>query len=167
MRVRPRDACHKAFRFWITLTSLSLQTIGARKTKLSSTWRGLFFRLSWRNAKNFPFLMSRGLSQYFANMTNYSQRLDLTVNGPAKQFLKRKFQEWYAREIAKQVDSNDVNNKLSVMKPIHARWLVGLYDHLRNKPEVIRKGLEMAEIVEAVTKELEPEDPFEDLVADH
>ena len=99
--------------------------------------------------------------------------LDLTVNGPAKQFLKGKFQEWYASEIAKQVDkgidvySIDVNTKLSVMKPIHAHWLVGLYDHLRNKPEVIRKGFEMAGIVEAVTKELVPEDPFEDLVADH
>ena len=53
------------------------------------------------------------------------------------------------------------------MKPIHAPWLVGLYDHLRNKPEVIRKGFEMAGIAEAVTKELEPEDPFEDLVTDH
>ena len=31
-----------------------------------------------------------------ANMTNYFQPLDLTVNGPAKQFLKGKFQEWYA-----------------------------------------------------------------------
>ena len=61
----------------------------------------------------------------------------------------------------------DVNTKLSVMKPIHARWLVGLYDHLQNKPEVIRKGFEMAGIVEAVTRELEPEDPFEDLVADY
>ena len=106
-------------------------------------------------------------------MTNYFEPLDLTVNGPAKQFLKGKFQEWYAREIAKQVDKGidvyaiDVNTKVSVMKPIHTRWLVGLYDHLRNKPEVIRKGFEMAGIVEAVTKELEPEDPFEDLVADH
>ena len=35
-----------------------------------------------------------------ANMTNYFQPLDLTVDGPAKQFL------WYAREIAKQVDKD-------------------------------------------------------------
>ena len=104
-----------------------------------------------------------------ASMTNYFQPLVLTVNGPAKQFLKGEFQEWYVREIAKQVDegidvySSDVNAKLSVMKAIHTRRLVGLYDHLRDKPEVIRKGFEMAGIVEAVTKEVEPEDPFEDL----
>ena len=36
-----------------------------------------------------------------ANMTNYFQPLVLTVNGPAKQFLKGEFQEWYVREIAK------------------------------------------------------------------
>ena len=46
------------------------------------------------------------------------------------------------------------------MKPIHARWLVGLNDYLRNKPDVTRKVFKMAEKVEAVTKGLEPEDPF-------
>ena len=51
------------------------------------------------------------------------------------------------------------------MKSIHARWLVGLDDHLRNKR--IRKGLGMVQIMEAVTKGLELEDPFKDLVADH
>lgn len=56
---------------------------------------------------------------------------------------------------------------LSFMKPIHAHWFVGLYDYLRNKPDVVRKGFEMAGIVEAVTKVLEPEDTFEDLASDH
>ena len=37
------------------------------------------------------------------------------------------------------------------------------YDHIRNKPDMITKGFEMAGIVEAINKELEPEDPFEDL----
>ena len=45
--------------------------------------------------------------------------------------------------------------------------LVGLYGHLRNKPDVTRKGFKMSGKVEAVTKELEPEDPFPDLVTDH
>ena len=48
------------------------------------------------------------------------------------------------------------------MKPIHARWLVVLYDNLRNKPDVIRKGFEIAGIVEAVTRR-----SYADLVADH
>ena len=45
--------------------------------------------------------------------------------------------------------------------------VVGFYDHPRNKPDVIRKGFEISGIVEAVTKELEPEDPFVDQVPDH
>ena len=47
-----------------------------------------------------------------ANMTNYFQSLKLTVNGPAKQFLKGKFQEWYATEIAKQVDKGVETNQM-------------------------------------------------------
>ena len=39
-----------------------------------------------------------------------------------------------------------------------------LYDHIRNKPDMITKDFEMAGIVETINKELEPEDPFEDLV---
>ena len=53
-----------------------------------------------------------------------------------------------------------VSTELSVMKPIHARWLVGLNDYLWNKPDVTTKVFKMAGKVEAVTKGLEPEDPF-------
>ena len=51
--------------------------------------------------------------------------------------------------------------KLSVIKPIHARWLLGLYDHLCQ--DAIIKGFEMAGIKYALSIELPPEDPFEDL----
>ena len=37
----------------------------------------------------------------------------------------------------------------------------------RNKPDMIRKDLEMTGIVKAVTKKLEPEDPFQILVVDY
>ena len=67
-------------------------------------------------------------------MTNYFQPLDLTVNGPGKQFLKTKFEELYARHIEAQLNrgvdiySVDVLRKLSTMKLVHAKWLIGLYD---------------------------------------
>ena len=38
-----------------------------------------------------------------ANMTNHFQRLELTVNGVAKTFLKVKFRNWYANEVTKQL----------------------------------------------------------------
>ena len=103
------------------------------------------------------------------NMTDHFQPLDVNVNGHAKEFLKRKFECWYAEQVTDQIDSGssvyDVNVplKLSIIKPIHARWLLGLYDHLRNSSETIIKGFEMAGIKDALAIELPSEDPFADL----
>ena len=45
-------------------------------------------------------------------------------------FLKEKFERWYAKEITAQLARNvyeiKVNTKLSVIKPIHARWVISL-----------------------------------------
>ena len=52
------------------------------------------------------------------------------------------------------------------MKPIHARWLIGLYDYLRNNSDSHKKGFKLAGIDEALDAEfeIEPEDPFHDLL---
>ena len=103
------------------------------------------------------------------NMTHYFQPLDLTVSAVAKHFLKDKFELWYANEVKKQLDEGtevyeiDIPLKLSILKPIHRRWLLGLYDHLRNNKEIIINGFENDGITEAVTQELPDEDPFADL----
>ena len=39
-----------------------------------------------------------------ANKTDCLQPLDISVNKPAKTFLKGKLEEWYATEIAKQLE---------------------------------------------------------------
>ena len=81
-----------------------------------------------------------------ANMTKYFQPLDLTVNGVSKTFLKQKFGDWYASEVTKQFNSGSeiysIEDKLQLsnLKLIHAQWLISLYDHLRNKPDLIKKG---------------------------
>ena len=103
------------------------------------------------------------------NMTHYFQHLDLTVIAVAKHFLKVKFELWYAKEVKKQLDEGtkvceiNIPLKLSILKPIHERWLLGLYDHLWNNKEIIIKGFEGAGITEAVTQELPDEDLFIDL----
>ena len=54
--------------------------------------------------------------------------------------------------------------KLSVLKHIPANWVIGLYDYLRNSPDkIVKVFFEEAEISEALSIELEPEDPFFDL----
>ena len=37
--------------------------------------------------------------------------MDFTVNKPAKDFLKQKFQEWYPDQILKQLDSSPTTNR--------------------------------------------------------
>ena len=105
-----------------------------------------------------------------ANMTKYFHPLDLTINGVAKTFLKDTFGTWYAGEVSKQLENGkdiysvDIKLQLSVLKPIHARWLISLYDHLRNKPELIVMGFDQADISDALYIDLENEDPFQDLL---
>ena len=83
--------------------------------------------------------------------------------------MKKKFLEWYAKEISSPLERGrdvyevEVPLKLSVMKPTHARWLLGFYDHMRNSGDIIRKGFKMAGIDDAIDLDTEPEDPFEDL----
>ena len=56
-----------------------------------------------------------------------------------------------------------VETTLTVMKPIHAQWLIGLYDSLRNSRDMIVKGFAQAGITEAISQPLDLEDPFADL----
>ena len=63
-----------------------------------------------------------------ANCTDQLQPLDLSVNKPVKEFLRRKFQEWFADQIAahleddtQQVNNEQVDIRLSIMG---AHWLV-------------------------------------------
>ena len=71
-----------------------------------------------------------------ANMTNIFQPLDLTVNGSFKSLMKSKFTEWYSKEIGKQLEENipiediEIKLKVSVLKPLHASWLMETYNHL-------------------------------------
>ena len=88
------------------------------------------------------------------NMTHYFQTLDLTVKAVAKHFLKDKFELWYGNEVKIKLDEGtkvyeiDIPLKLSILKPIHGRWLPGLYEHLRNNKEIIINGFESAGIID-------------------
>ena len=68
------------------------------------------------------------------NLTCTYQPLDVTVNGAAKQSMKRKFVGWYARKIVtkmnkdRDVEQIDFQMNLSVMNPLHASRLIELYN---------------------------------------
>ena len=104
--------------------------------------------------------------------SNYSSSSedDLTVNREAKKVMKDQFTSWYLAQIQSQQDSgvilDDVDLRLSVLKPINATWIVSMYNHLSSSEgrQSIAKGWKKAGVTDVVSgsKKLPPEDPFED-----
>ena len=69
-------------------------------------------------------------------MTRFYQPLGLTVNGSAKRFLAKKFNGWYSKQISDELESGksleeiDVKLRLSTLKPLHAGWIVDLFNYM-------------------------------------
>ena len=65
---------------------------------------------------------------------NIFQPLDLSVNRSCKSILRREAQPWYSLQIEKQIKegkkAHDINvdTRISIMKPLHAKWIVSFYD---------------------------------------
>ena len=105
-----------------------------------------------------------------ANMKHFFQPLDLTVNGSAKYFMRKKFVTLYAEEIKKQMDAGvpvesiDVNLKLTSLKALHANWLIELYNVLTTADgrETVLNGWKKSGVTAVLKKEeiLPPKDPF-------
>ena len=111
-----------------------------------------------------------------ANLTYLFQPLDVQggPNGYAKRFMKKKFTLWYADQVQRAMDAvksmekTDIDLKLSVLKPLHASWLIELFDHMTSPAgkAVSLKGWEVAGITDAVkngTSGLPSLDPFHDI----
>ena len=65
-------------------------------------------------------------------------------------FLRSKFQNWYAEEICSQLqgeaERKAVDLGLSVGKPLGARWMVSVYDYLKAKPDIYAMVLRKLEL---------------------
>ena len=71
-----------------------------------------------------------------ANMTNFLEPLDLTVNSYVKKFMHGKFNVGHSLQIGNQLDVGkqlqdiDVPLRLSLLQPCHAESLVEFYNHM-------------------------------------
>ena len=108
------------------------------------------------------------------NMTHLFQPLDLSTNGWAKSFMKKKFTLWYGEQINNELNNGvhlediDIKFRLSTLKPLHASWLIELYDALTSESGrgVILAGWRQAGILDAIrsgSQNLASLDPFSDL----
>ena len=106
-----------------------------------------------------------------ANMTHIFQSFDQTVNGRFKQYMKEKFSTWYSEQISLALENGDkleninIPFKITVLKPLHAKWLVEFYNHITSgeKREIITLGFERAGITHALklgSSNLPELDPF-------
>jgi hypothetical protein len=93
------------------------------------------------------------------NTTDKLQPLDISVNKPAKQFLRKKFDEWYAHQIVQQVQENTEMNdvelspiclSLPILKELGAKWLVEMAEYISDNPQFITNGFRKAGIPQAI-----------------
>ena len=54
------------------------------------------------------------------NTTDLLQPMDLSVNKPAKEFLRQKFQEWYADQVVKLSRGQDIET--AEIEPVNLVW---------------------------------------------
>ena len=87
--------------------------------------------------------------------TDRLQPLDVSVNKPAKEFLRQKFHTWYAQIVCAQLEGKaprePVDLRMSVVKPWSAQWMTELYDYLKTKPDIIINGFKTSGILESAT----------------
>ena len=74
------------------------------------------------------------------NRTDKLQLLDISVNKSIKEYLRA----WYAEQMLEGTEI--VNLKTNVMKPLGAKWLMEMYDHMLMKPQIIINGFKGAGI---------------------
>ena len=87
------------------------------------------------------------------NCTDRLQPLDLSVNKAAKDFLRREFREWYAKQVCVQLDAAQnipVDLRLSILKPLCAKWIESLYQYVLDNPSIVKNGFKAAGILEVI-----------------
>ena len=109
-----------------------------------------------------------------ANMTELFQPLDLTVNKAAKDYTKQKFSDWFTCQIntglenGQELDDIEIDYRLSVPKPLHAKWLISFYNYMTTTKgqEVVSNGWKRSGIYDSVTlglSKLLALDPFSNI----
>ena len=76
--------------------------------------------------------------------------MDLSINKYVKDYMRNKFQEWYAEEILVQKTSESemvpVDLHSSTVKSLSAEWIIKTYEYLKSNPQIISNDFRAAGI---------------------
>ena len=98
-----------------------------------------------------------------SNWTKYYQTLDLTVN---KSCIEA--QSCYSNEINKHMlqgknsHENNIDFRVTIVKPVHAKWIVKFYDYIKYKSDTAKNVWLKSDIIEKLKENINL-DPFLDL----
>ena len=94
-----------------------------------------------------------------AACTDKLQPLDLLINKPFKEALKGAFHKWYSNEVVSQMSAMEdeggeanmsavrVDLRLSVIKPMHAQWLIEAHKAISQKGALIKESFVKAGLI--------------------
>lgn len=81
--------------------------------------------------------------------------MDVSVNRPMNNRLRKNFQTWYAGEVQKQlktvsVDQVKVDITAAAIKPLCARWIQTAWQGLEQQPQIAINGFRKAGIFNSI-----------------
>ena len=88
------------------------------------------------------------------NMTHVFQSLELTVNRGCKAHIRKRTHQWVTNKVQKQLESGKqpenvkTDTKLSIVKPLHAKWATSFYDYMQTNKSIVTKGWDRAGITQ-------------------
>ena len=104
------------------------------------------FKVQWTDVVKYVKKSNRKMVPVPNNWTNYFLPLDMTVNESSKSFLRQEVQSWYLQVIVKQMEAGKrsdeikVDVRVSVVKPLQAKWIVKFYDYVKVKPQFVKNA---------------------------
>ena len=90
-----------------------------------------------------------------ANCTSDLQPLDLSLNKPLKDAMRREFVDWYSKQVwqhleqGTQITAVKIDLRMTVVKPLSCNWFLTAFDYLKSNPSIITKGFDKASISNA------------------
>ena len=90
-----------------------------------------------------------------ANCTDEPHPLDISINKPMKDHLKSSFQQWYAQEVKKQLETIPLSQVkvdvgLQVIKSPSANWIISGWQTLEKRAKVAINGFRKAGILDSI-----------------